>query len=269
MDTHMHEVMFSLRESIIHAAIRRLDLPAGSRGLDVGCGIGLITRVLAETVAPAGQVTGVDLSAEQVDHARSNLDPDHPGHVNFQQGDVNHLPFDADNFDWVWSMDTIWPGPRKLGCPNEDPFPMVKELVRVVKPGGTVALLFWTAQQLLPGYPYLEARLNTANQAPFTESMEPQRHAMRCLGWLREGGLTGLKASTFAGEAAAPLDDTIRDAMTITFPMFWSDIENKVSADDWAEYNRLCDPKSPDFILNHPDYYALFTYTMFYGQLSR
>ena len=37
----------------------------------------------------------------------------------------------------------------------------------------------------------------------------------------------------------------------------------------WAEFQRLCQPDSPDFILNLPDYYAFFTYTMFYGKVPR
>ncbi len=37
--------------------------------------------------------------------------------------------------------------------------------------------------------------------------------------------------------------------------------------EDQAEYQRLCLPESPDFILDHPDYYALFTYSMFHGKV--
>ncbi|GAI17957.1 unnamed protein product, partial [marine sediment metagenome] len=39
-------------------------------------------------------------------------------------------------------------------------------------------------------------------------------------------------------------------------------------SDDLVEFQRLCLSDSPDFILNLPDYYALFTYTMFWGKTA-
>jgi demethylmenaquinone methyltransferase/2-methoxy-6-polyprenyl-1,4-benzoquinol methylase len=167
-------------------------------------------------------------------------------------------------------MDTIWPGPKEIGCPSEDPFSMVQELARVVKPGGIVAILFWSSQKLLPGHPLLETRLNTTSQAnaPFGKGTLPERHALRGLTWLRETGLVELDADTFVADVFAPLDDDIRDALTISFQMFWGNIEDEVSREDWAEYERLCQPESPDFILNHPDYYAFLTYSMFRGRIA-
>ena len=43
--------------------------------------------------------------------------------VSFREGDLNKLPFDDDTFDWVWSLDSLWPGPKEMGCPAEDPVP--------------------------------------------------------------------------------------------------------------------------------------------------
>lgn len=51
-----------LQEPVMRRVVRALDLPPGSRGLDVGCGIGLQAVLLAEAVGAAGHVTGVDLS---------------------------------------------------------------------------------------------------------------------------------------------------------------------------------------------------------------
>jgi len=50
------------------------------------------------------------------------------------------------------------------------------------------------------------------------------------------------------------------------FEMRWPGVESELTQEDWAEYQRLCLPESPDFILNHPDYYAFFTYSMFRGK---
>ena len=46
----LHEVMHAFRQSLIQSAIRSLELPQGSRGLDAGCGIGLQAMMLAEDI---------------------------------------------------------------------------------------------------------------------------------------------------------------------------------------------------------------------------
>jgi len=274
MDTYAQMLSLSnfLREPTLRSAIQALQLPSGSRGLDAGCGIGSHTLWLAEAVAPAGHVTGLDLSPEFLVHAReiakkSNLSEQ----VSFREGDVNKLPFDYDTFDWVWSADTIWPGPSEMGCPAEDPLPLVKELARVVKPGGTVAILLWSSQMLLPGYPLLEARLNATSlgTAPFVKGMRPELHCLRALGWFRDAGLEEPRAQTFVGDVHAPLSDDIRSALISLLQMRWGEPQSEMSQEDWAEFERLCQPESSDFILNLPDYYAFFTYSLFRGKVAR
>jgi ubiquinone/menaquinone biosynthesis C-methylase UbiE len=49
-------------EPAIRSAIRALELPPGSRGLDAGCGVGTHTLWLAEATSPDGYVTGIDIS---------------------------------------------------------------------------------------------------------------------------------------------------------------------------------------------------------------
>ena len=45
------------------------------------------------------------------------------------------------------------------------------------------------------------------------------------------------------------------------------DVGAELSEEDWAEYQRLCLPGSSDFILDLPEYYAFFTYSMFQGRV--
>ena len=266
---HMHRAMFHLREPAILAAIRKLDLSAGGCGLDAGCGTGLITELLSQAVAPGGHVTGLDLSPQYVAVARERIGgAGLARQVTFREGDVNALPFEDDCFDWAWSMDTLWPGPQELGCPSDTPFSMVRELTRVVRPGGTLALLFWSAQKLLPGHPLLEARLGATSgaTAPFRPGMRPDQHFLRGFAWLRDAGLQNREAHTFVAGVQAPLSPKIRQALLFCFPMFWAEVEAEVRPEDWAEYQRLCQPDSRDLILNDPDYCAFLTYTMFYGR---
>ena len=63
METYARKLYLThlLREPAIRSAILGLELPSGSRGLDAGCGIGLGTLLLAESVGPEGHVTGLDI----------------------------------------------------------------------------------------------------------------------------------------------------------------------------------------------------------------
>src|SRR5690606_3804136 len=60
------ELMNRFQEPEIRTLLAELPLPVGSRGLDVGCGVGLYTLWLAEIVGPQGQVVAIDTSPERV-----------------------------------------------------------------------------------------------------------------------------------------------------------------------------------------------------------
>jgi demethylmenaquinone methyltransferase/2-methoxy-6-polyprenyl-1,4-benzoquinol methylase len=267
----MLALAYLLTEPAIRSAIWALPLPPDSRGLDAGCGIGLHIPLLVKAVAPGGHVTGLDLSPAFLERAEAIAgEAGVSEHTRFREGDLNRLPFDDGTFDWVWSVDTVWPGPKEWGCPAKEPLPLVSELARVVKPGGIVAIVFWSSQKLLPGYPLLEARLNVTSpaNAPFTQGMRPEVHCLRALGWLHDARLQEPTARTFVADVHAPLSDDIRSALTATFQMFWGETQPEVTPEDWAEFQRLCQPASPDFILNLPDYYAFLTYSLFYGRVA-
>ena len=265
MDTNTKklDLTFVLREPVIRTAIRTLQFTPNSHGLDIGCGIGNITRLLAESIAPRGRVTGVDISPDMVAYARDAAEKAGlTKQLFFHLGDMKDLPFDDDTFDWVWSMDCV-------GYAPIEPLPLIEELVRVTKPGGGIALLAWSSQQLLPGHPALEAQLNATSVgiAPFSQGKNPDKHFLRALGWLQQLGLEALNAQTFVSTVHAPLSDEIREALKSLFEMRWSGVRQELSQADWLEFQRLCRPDSSDYILNAPDYYGFYTYSLFQGKV--
>jgi len=255
----------AIRAPVMQAAIRSLGLPEGSRGLDAGCGIGLPALALARAVGARGHVTGLDISAEALAYGEGLAQQAGlSDRVAFRQGDVNRLPFEDDRFDWAWSADCI-------GYPAGQLLPLLEELARVVKPGGSVVLLAWSSQQLLPGYPLLEARLNAtcSAYAPYVSGKDPESHFLRGLRWFEEAGLEEARAQTFVGDLQSPLDDGQRAALTSLFDMLWGEPRPGVSPEDRAEYLRLCKPGSPGFILDLPGYYAFFIYSMLRGKVAQ
>jgi SAM-dependent methyltransferase len=104
---------------------------SGLRWIDIGCGNGAFTELLVERCAPA-EVQGVDPSEGQLAFARTR-----PATrmVEFRRGDAMALPFSEDTFDAAIMALVIFFVP--------DPVKGVTEMVRVVRPGGTVATYVW------------------------------------------------------------------------------------------------------------------------------
>ena len=254
-----------LREPTLRSIIDSLQLPRGGHGLDAGCGLGLQAFLLAEATGPTGHVTGLDILPELLACGEDLASKrGFSGQVTFHLGDVSCLPFEADIFDWAWSADCI-------GYPAGDLAPQLQELLRVIKPGGRVILLGWSSQQLLPGYPLLEARLNAtcSGYIPFFKEQSPEVNFMRALRVFQDAGLEDLRAQTFVGDVRASLQSGERTALTSLFQMLWGTPGPEASPEDIAEYKRLCLPGAPEFILDLPDYYAFFTYTVFSGKVPK
>jgi len=107
------------------------ELPPGTTVLDVGCGIGGSSRMLARDYGFA--VTGVTISPQQVQRAKELTEEDLD--VNFLVEDALSLSFPDASFDVVWSIEA---GPH---MPDKALF--AKELMRVLKPGGILVVADW------------------------------------------------------------------------------------------------------------------------------
>ena len=76
--------------------IARASLHPGERVLDVACGTGVVARLAAEIVGPAGRVTGLDISPGLLEVARTL---DSGQQVEWHEGDALSLPFANSSFD--------------------------------------------------------------------------------------------------------------------------------------------------------------------------
>lgn len=97
------EPLFAEKMYVEHSAryLLAAQLASGARGLDVGCGVGYGSRLLAE--AGAREVIAFDLSAEAIEHAKANFA--HPA-LRFQTGDATNFAFDG-QFDLITCFELI------------------------------------------------------------------------------------------------------------------------------------------------------------------
>lgn len=263
----------NLRKDAIVSAIKELNLQEGSVGLDAACGIGDITQLLAQQIGNTGHVTGADLSTEVLDYAKQEIQNSSlKDRISFVQEDINKLSFDDNSFDWMMSVDTLWPGPQEIGCPCEDPLPIINDLKRVIKPGGTVALLFWSSQKLFSGYPILEAKLNSLSTAsvPMNENSNPSKHILRAKEWLMQSGYEDIKVKTFTADFASPLSDTDKKGIMGTLGMLYNDsVKGEIEDKYWEQYKNLTNPDTKDYIFDQDGYCGFLTYTMFYAKVAK
>ncbi|MEU2565138.1 class I SAM-dependent methyltransferase [Streptomyces longispororuber] len=102
----------------------------GENVLDMGCGTGRFTVLMAEAGA---KVSGLDISQAMLDQARQKLAE--RGHTaDLREGDMAHLPFDDASFDTVTSMLAL------MHIPLEDRQAVFHEVCRVLRPGGRILL---------------------------------------------------------------------------------------------------------------------------------
>jgi SAM-dependent methyltransferase len=111
--------------------IRHANVRSGDRVLDVGCGTGVVSITAARLGA---QVTALDLTPELLDRARENARISGV-EIEFHEGDAEALPFSDEFFDVVLSQFGHMFAPR--------PEVAVSEMLRVLKPGGTIAFSTW------------------------------------------------------------------------------------------------------------------------------
>jgi len=124
--------MLSLHEPLVGRMLRerKFDLTQHRSILDVGSGAGQILRHLLKRTLPDVQLYAFDLSAGMLRRARNRLKSDRPVYV---AGDMLRMPFADASFDCVtcgWVLEHL-----------PDPRPGLKEISRVLKPGGNVLIL--------------------------------------------------------------------------------------------------------------------------------
>jgi SAM-dependent methyltransferase len=129
-------------------------LTPGVSVLDCGCGPGTITLGIADRAAP-GWVTGIDFALSQVERASASAARAQVRNISFQVADCYCLPFGDDTFDRVFS--------HALLEHLSDPVRALRELHRVLKPGGVIGVCSpdWGGFLLAPPSPGVSEAVET------------------------------------------------------------------------------------------------------------
>jgi ubiquinone/menaquinone biosynthesis C-methylase UbiE len=156
-----------------------LDL-SGKRVLEIGCGLGRFAVWLASQPNRPTEINAGDFSPVAVENGKKLTLPSESAEINWFVGDIENLEFDDNSLDTIFSFETIEHVPT--------PSKAVKELARVLKPGGRIYLTtpnYFGLFGLYRVYCYLRGK-------KFDEGGQPICHVtmlQTTRSWFREAGL--------------------------------------------------------------------------------
>jgi len=237
-----------------------LKLPSRGTALDLGCGTGLATALLAEQLGPEVVVVGVDLSLPHLEAARRQ----HA--LPLVQADASQLCFRDGVFDFIWSCNTI----NHLA----DRATELRALRRHLRIGGhlVVAQSGFLPEMFFAWDAPLDDAVRVACHRYYRD-----RYGLRVadtadvravVGLMRAADFDDVVSRTYVLERTQPLSQTDRDYFQrAVFDGVWGEkIWPYLDSEYRERLRRNCEPASPDYCLDRADFHHLQTLTVCAGR---
>lgn len=152
----------------IAAVLDTVDLFPGAQVLDLACGTGFVARAAAGRVGPTGHVVAADINEGMLRMAAARAPRMYPD-IEFVQAPADSLPFEEAAFDVVVCQQ----GAQFF--PDLDA--ALKEVARVLRPGGRIALTTWAPKERSP---YFDAQFRVIEEYGTPEEADGLRQAFSC-----------------------------------------------------------------------------------------
>ncbi|HZI28365.1 MAG TPA: methyltransferase domain-containing protein [Gemmatimonadaceae bacterium] len=156
---YQDQVVPALMEEWAPRVVDAAEIRPGQHVLDVCCGTGVLARAAATRTGRNGAVTGLDLSPRMLAIA-ARLSPT----LQWREGSADSLPFPDESFDAVVSQFGLMFVPDRVLA--------LREMMRVLKPGGRVAVAVWTSLSDTPAY---EAEVTLVERLAGSAAADPLR----------------------------------------------------------------------------------------------
>ncbi|HEY1187555.1 MAG TPA: methyltransferase domain-containing protein [Gemmata sp.] len=234
----------------LEEAVRRYDLHPGVRVLDCPCGDGFYTGLFARHMTN-GALVAADLSHAYLERARLSVpDPAPQVNLEFVSADSYQLPFGDASFDLVWCAQSL----ISLDAPHR----AIRELARVLKPGGRVAVLETDEYHhlLLPWPLDLELVVQKATRVACERkygSWEKFAQARALRTQFRAAGLAPAGKVTIVADRVAPFGAPVREFLLRRFEHLLTFIAPELSTAEREELDHFTSAESPESFLNRAD----------------
>ena len=231
-----------------------LNLKPGDVVLDLGCGPGLWTHLLAEKVKPNGRVVGLDFSPSLINYAVENLKKDPLSNIiEFRKGNFHDVPFDNDTFDLIFFGNCF--------AYVADYVKILDEMKRVTKKGGRIAAKDFDGALFIvnPIEPLLSFKiLAAAAQALKENPPEPIFNnfiGRKMNGLFLQAGLKDVSTTSHAIQKLPPLAPEAKRYITGNAEWHAKIGTPHLSEEDLKQWRAHFDPNSDNYILDLEDFY--------------
>jgi len=240
-----------------------LDLASCDTILDLGCGTGQATAVLAAQLSSEATILGLDLSMPHLLSARDAHDQA------LIQADMERLCIADRSIDLIWTCNTI--------NHAAEPVEVLRSLRTCLSSRGRIAV---AQSGLLPEMffawdAHLDDAVRNACHAYYRDryslSCESTAGIRGLIGMLNSAGYEDIVARTYVVERTQPLTQVDRAYFQhAVFEGLWGKkIIPYLNADDCHKLEANCDPRSSEYCLNRPDFHHIQTLTVCAARVPR
>lgn len=233
--------------------IASLNLKPGDVVLDLGCGPGLWTNMIAEKVKPNGKVIGIDFAACLIDYAKENIDEEYKDIIEFRKNDFNKISFEKETFDLVFFGNCL--------AYVENHYKVLDEMKRVTKKGGRVVAKDFDGAVFIvhPIEPDLSLKILTAAAQELKENpldpkfdnfMGRKIHGIFC-----NAGFKNVDTKSYAIQKFYPLSPEAKRYITGNAEWHAKIGSPYLSEEDIRKWRTYFNPKSKNYILDHKEFY--------------
>ncbi len=231
-----------------------LNLKPGDVVLDLGCGPGLWTHLLAEKVKPNGRVVGLDFSSDLINYAMENLKTDPLSNIiEFRKGNFYDTSFKENTFDLVFFGNCF--------AYVSDYFKVLEEMKRVTKKGGRVAAKDFDGALFIvhPIEPHLSLKILAAAAQALKEnpleSLFDNFIGRKMHGFFLQAGFKDVSTTSYAIQKLSPLTPEAKRYITGNAEWHAKIGSPYLSEEDLKQWRAHFDPNSDNYILDLEEFY--------------
>ncbi len=242
---------------VIEQEIDALDIQSGMSILDAGCGSGAITRMFARKAHPA-KVTGVDFDKIFLEYAKSIAEDEGIGNVKYELGDIDNLTYPDDSFDLAYC--------RLVLMHVKDPVQTIKELKRVTKKGGAVAISDQDDDAVIL-YPYLPKMMDLWRRyGQWAKKMNMDRHIGKQLfSILSQAGLKEIKIFLFSIYGTQETSEKLKMFVSVPVQIVKGSKEDLLKDGVFTEAEYDIALQEVESFENHPGAFVMSTFFLGVG----
>lgn len=250
-DLPRYATALGLRHQAFADTLRRmvadLSMPPRPRILDVACGDGTYSALLAQNAPPGSDVVGLDDSKPYLEVAQATVEnAGTADDTSLVQGDAFALPFQDEHFDVTWCAHNL--------ITLKPPSKVLAEMVRVTRPGGKLAVvetddlhslvLSWPGDVELSIHDAVRRALRARDS-----SLDERCFARRGRPALVQVGLESVRKKVYVTNLDMPLEGVEKDWLRAYLGMTWKLVHRHLSSEETDHIAPYLDPeRNHDFL---------------------